>query len=132
MTERMTAAEYRKQAPKIGGRRVTPETALKHAVKQYLSLQGWSHWWHLQSSFGVYPGLPDIEAIKDGRTVYIETKTPKGQLSPAQEAFKKMIEDAGGTYLVVRQIEDLYVLGNERQMVLRGQTEPKDEAEGKT
>lgn len=117
-TKRMTAAQYRRQAPKIGGHRVTPETALKAAVKQYLSLQGWRHWYHLQSSFGVYPGLPDIEAIKKGRVVFIECKAPHGRLSPAQKAFKAMIEEAGGTYLVVRALEDLYVLGDERQMVL--------------
>lgn len=106
----MTAAEFNKQAPRVGGHRTTPETALKHAVKQWLDLQGWEHWYHLAGSFGVYPGLPDIEAFKDGRVVFIETKSPKGTLSPAQEAFKDMIERSGGTYLVVRQIEDLYQL----------------------
>jgi hypothetical protein len=118
MSEHMSAAEY--QAQGFPGRKskVTPETALKTAVKQYLSLQGWSHWYHLQSSFGVYPGLPDIEAIKDGRVVFIETKSKDGKLSPGQKKFRDMIEAAGGTYLVVREIEDLYVLGDERQMVM--------------
>lgn len=116
MSHRMTAAEYRK-APKRTAH-VTEETLIKRAVKAYLELQGWSHWWHLQSGFGVYPGLPDIQAIKDGRTVYIECKSATGRLSPAQAAFKAMIEAAGGTYLVVRCVEDLYVLGDERQMVI--------------
>ena len=118
MTARMTAAEYQRMGAitSAGKKKVTPETALKKAVKQYLTLQGWSHWWHLQSSFGVYPGLPDIEAIKNGRVVFIETKTARGKLSPGQEAFRDMIEAAGGTYLVVRCVEDLYVLGDERQM----------------
>jgi len=109
MTEHMTAEQYRKQTPKVGGRRATPENAVKAAVKEWLSYHGWSHWWHL-AGMGAYPGLPDIEAIKDGRTVYIECKSPQGSLSGAQEAFKAMIERQGGTYLVVRHVDDLEVL----------------------
>ncbi len=109
MTERMTAAEFKRQTPRVGGRRVTPETAVKQAVKQWLDLHGWRHWPNT-AGMGVYPGLPDIEAIKDGRTVYIECKAPRGKLSVGQERFRDLIEECGGTYLVVYGIEDLEVL----------------------
>lgn len=106
VTERMSAAEYQKIPARIGGRRVTPETATKNVVKQWLTLNGWSWWWHLQS-IGTYPGLPDLEAIREGRVVYLEIKSPRGKLSPAQEAFRDMITAAGGEYREVRSLDDV-------------------------
>jgi hypothetical protein len=120
VTTRMTAAEYHKQIPKVGGRRTTPETALKHACIQYLRLQGWLTYPLIQQ--GITPvnlrGLPDRIAIKNGRTVYLEFKSPQGRLSEHQEARRMEIEAAGATYLVVRRLEDLYALGDERQLVI--------------
>lgn len=121
MSERMTIEQYRKLPPRVGGRRVTPETALKAAAKQYLALRGWLTYPLIQQ--GITPpslrGLPDRIAIKNGRTVYLEFKSPKGRLSEYQEARRAEIEAAGATYLVVRSIEDLYALGDERQEMMR-------------
>jgi hypothetical protein len=114
----MSAAEYRKQAPRAGGRRVTPESALKAACVQYLRLQGWLTYPLVQQGIGAVRGLPDRIAIKHGRTVYLEFKRPGGKLSPDQESRRAEIEAAGATYLVVRCVEDLYVLGDNRQGVL--------------
>ena len=114
MTQHMTPAEYHKQIPKVGGRRVTPETALKAAVKEWLSYHGWSHWPNTQG-MGSYPGIPDRTAIKDGRVVFIEVKVPGRNLSEAQEAFKDMIGARGGVFLTVRDIDDLEALWRDRR-----------------
>ena len=120
MAERMTAAEYQRAGFPGRKRRVTPETALKHACVQYLRLQGWLTYPLIQQ--GITPvnlrGLPDRIAIKNGWTVYLEFKSPTGRLSEHQKARRAEIEGAGATYLVVRDVEDLYVLGDERQGVL--------------
>lgn len=118
MTEKMTAREYQQAGFPSRKRRVTPETALKQACVQYLRLQGWLTYPLIQQGIGAVRGLPDRIAIKAGRTVYLEFKRPGGRLSSDQEIRRAEIEAAGATYLVVRQVEDLYVLGDERQMVM--------------
>lgn len=113
----MTTAEYL-AIPDKAGPKVTPETTLKRACVQYLRLQGWLTYPLVQQGIGTVRGLPDRIAIKGGRTVYLEFKRPAGKLSPHQEARRAEIEGAGATYLVIKQVEDLYVLGDERQGVL--------------
>lgn len=121
MTERMTAEEYRKHPPRVAGHRVTPETALKHACVEYLRLQGWlTYAWFQQ---GMVPknlrGMPDRIAIKGGRHVWLEFKSPQGKLSSDQELRIEELRAAGAEVLVVRSLEHLFVLGDERQMVMK-------------
>ncbi len=124
MTSRITAAEYRKMGAltREGKRRVTPETALKRTCAQYLRIQGWLYWAFPQQ--GMMPkghrGRPDGLAVKAGRHVWIEFKAPgkNKKLRPDQELRKAELEAAGATVLVVDCLEDLYVLGDERQGVL--------------
>lgn len=127
MTSRMTAAEYQKMGAitSAGKKKVTPETALKRTCRAYLELQGWLYWALPQQ--GMMPknhrGRPDGLAIKNGRHVWIEFKAPgKGKkLRPDQEVRKAELEAAGAAVLVVDCVEDLYVLGDERQMLLGGE-----------
>ena len=56
------------------------------------------------------PGLPDLQAIKDGRVVMVEVKTPKGRLSDAQAAFSRAWQLAGGEYVVARSVDDVAAL----------------------
>ena len=109
MTQHMTPAQYRKHPPKVRGRRVTPETALKAGVKEWLSLHGWLHYPLAESRYGV-KGLPDRIAVKNGRTVYIECKSPRGELSEWQQVRQREITEAGALYLLVRDLDDLEVL----------------------
>lgn len=118
----MTAAEYQRQGFPGKRRGPTPETALKNACKQYLALQGWDSL-PLTAGLGSVPGMPDRLAMRAGRVVALEFKRPGGKLSPAQEAMQARWEAAGCTYLVVRSVEDLYVLGG-RQEVLMEVSEP--------
>ena len=65
----------------------TPENMIKKQVKDYLNVRGWYHFPILQQ-LGSYPGISDIIAIKNGRVLFIEVKSAKGVLSPAQKRFK--------------------------------------------
>lgn len=56
--------------------------------------------------FGVRGG-PDIIAVKGGQYVAIECKSPTGKQSKDQKDFQRMIEGAGGRYLLVRSLDDL-------------------------
>lgn len=91
-------------------KKLTPETALKRQVKQYLGYRGFFTF-HILQGLGAYPGIADLIALKDGQTYFIELKRPKGVVSPRQMAFKADIEAKGGNYLIVRQIEDLQEAG---------------------
>jgi hypothetical protein len=82
------------------------EGAILAALRNYLRLRGWFVIRH-QQSMGSHKGLSDLTAIKDGITVYLETKRPGGALSPVQEKFKTAIEGHGGIYRVVASYEDL-------------------------
>lgn len=90
-------------------KRVQPETIIKKAVKQYLHLRGWFNWHNLQG-LGCYAGLPDITAIKNGITLHLEIKTPKGRQNENQKEFENMIKQYGGFdihYFVIRSVDDL-------------------------
>ena len=82
------------------------ESEIRAAIKEYLQWTGWFVFHHLQG-LGCYPGLPDLEAVKDGQTVYIEVKTFTGKQRPDQIQFQADVEAHGGTYIVARGVEDV-------------------------
>lgn len=84
------------------------ETEIRGQLREFLEWQGWFVFYHLQG-LGSYPGLPDLQAVKGGRTLYIEVKRPGGRQSPRQLKFQQELEAAGGTYILARCLEDLYV-----------------------
>ena len=90
------------------------ESDIQAQVRQVLTLCGWYVFRHHQS-LGSHRGLSDLTAIKCGRTVWIEMKTPKGKLSAHQETFRDAVEAAGGEYRVVRCLEDIADLLNARE-----------------
>lgn len=86
------------------------ESDIRKQIKQYLEIKGWFTYWNLQG-LGCYPGLSDLVAIKDGRTVHVEVKRPKGRQSDKQKKFQADIEAAGGEYVIAKCIEDLQEVG---------------------
>lgn len=53
-------------------------------------------------------GSPDIMLfLPKGNTIFLEIKSDKGKLSPAQEEFKERAEALGFSYLVVRSLDDI-------------------------
>jgi hypothetical protein len=58
-------------------------------------------------TFGV-PGQADISGLLhgSGRRLEIEVKTATGRLRPSQETFRRVIEMAGGIYILARSASD--------------------------
>ena len=85
------------------------ETDIQNAIREYLRWRGWFVIRH-QQGLGCHKGLSDLTAIKNGRTVYIEVKRPKGTQSDDQLDFQADIEAHGGLYVVARSVEDVEFL----------------------
>ena len=56
---------------------------------------------------GSYPGLPDRVMHYNGEVVYLEIKTLRGRLSPAQDNFLVECAEDGIEYWVIQSLEDL-------------------------
>ena len=82
------------------------EADIRAQIKDYLEWQGWFVFYHLQG-LGSYPGLPDLQAVKNGRTLYIEVKSSTGRQSAHQKRFQHAVENAGGIYILARSVDDL-------------------------
>ena len=63
---------------------IPKESEIRAQIKQYLQWQGWFVFYQLQG-LGSYLGLPDLQAVKDGCTIYIEVKRPGGRQSAKQK-----------------------------------------------
>lgn len=82
-----------------------PETLILHAVRDYLRVNRW-YVVRIQQGMGCHKGVADLVATRDGRTAWIEVKTPTGKQSAAQRIFEHEIKAHGGEYHVVRSVED--------------------------
>ncbi len=87
-------------------RKITPETAIKQHVKQYLKIRGWFIF-PLLAGLGAYRGIADFYIIKDGRGIWLEIKTERGKQSDHQVKFQADIEAHGGEYMVCRDVQEL-------------------------
>jgi len=93
------------------------ETAVRRQIQDYLRWTGWFVYYNL-AGLGSYPGLSDLVAVRGGRVVHIEVKTPKGVQSEKQRRFQRKLEAAGGEYVLARGIEDVEHLAGEKQLSL--------------
>ncbi len=82
------------------------ESDIRKQIQDYLRWKGWFVYYNLQG-LGSYPGLSDLVAMKDGRTIHLEIKTPRGKQKANQVTFQENVESAGGTYKVARCLEDV-------------------------
>jgi hypothetical protein len=55
---------------------------------------------------GVHAGFADLMVICDGRVFFLELKSLKGSLSPAQEAFRDAVLAQGFGWALVRSLDD--------------------------
>ena len=93
---------------------MTPETAVKSAIKDFLRLQGiWFH--HNLAGIGSARGLSDLTGIYKGRPLYIEVKAPGRKVKPnsSQEGFLQNVHERGGIAIEADGIEAL-ILGFRR------------------
>lgn len=89
----------------------TEETRLKRQCTQLLKTFGGFSLPIPGGAYGVH-GAPDRICWLKGRTVAIEFKRPTGKLSEAQEQIKQRIESAGGSYAIVRNLEQFVEVFN--------------------
>lgn len=85
---------------------MTPETAVKHQIRDYLRSFGWFVY-HNMAGLGSYPGLSDMVAVKDGFVLFIEAKAGNGRQSDNQVRFQNLIESHGGNYVLAYGYEDV-------------------------
>jgi len=86
--------------------KLTPETRLKKAIKQYLKAIGVFHF-HALQGLGAYKGIADIIGIYKKRFLAIEVKSPNGKLSKYQEIFLSQVRNNGGIAIVAYSIDDV-------------------------
>jgi hypothetical protein len=55
---------------------------------------------------GVQPGFADLIVLCDGCVLFLELKSLKGRLSPAQEAFRDAVLAQGFGWALVRSLDD--------------------------
>jgi hypothetical protein len=85
---------------------MTPETAIKKQIKDWLKLNGWFVFYCLQG-MGAYKGIPDIIAVRQGLTIYVEVKTKAGRQSDHQKQFQADVTSHGGSYIIARGFDDI-------------------------
>jgi hypothetical protein len=96
------------------------ESHIEETILQYLNYSGWLAWKNIssgnwdakrkcyrkhKSKFAI-PGVSDIIAIKNGRVLFLEVKTKAGRLLDSQIIFKRILQEKGGEYFIVRSVED--------------------------
>jgi hypothetical protein len=78
---------------------ITPETAEKQAIKQYLQIYGCFYYYNLAGVCS-FKGIPDLTAIdRNGQVWQIEVKAGKGKQSENQKKFQEEWEARGGKYI---------------------------------
>ena len=82
------------------------ETLIRKAITDALRVSGWDVTYHLQG-VGSRKGFPDLTAMKDGRTVYIEVKTETGRQSAHQKEFERICIAHGCRYIIARSVKDV-------------------------
>jgi hypothetical protein len=55
-------------------------------------------------------GTPDLCALRNGLTVWLEVKTAKGKVKPPQKALHEAMRDKGALVYVVRSLEDVQAI----------------------
>lgn len=68
---------------------------------------------------GRLAGVPDILVLHAGRIFGLEVKATTGRLSESQKAFRPTFENAGGSYHIVRSIDDVKAVLDSHQITRR-------------
>lgn len=80
----------------------TPETRVKKAVVKILDEYKAYHFFPATHGYG-RSGVPDIVACLKGRFIGIECKAGKGTTTALQEKELRLISEAGGISMVIRE-----------------------------
>lgn len=83
------------------------ESKLQKKVRLYLKRKGWLV---VKLNLTSLAGWPDLECIKDGRTIRIEMKAPGKKPEPLQQYRHAQIKEHGGEVYTVDSMESLLEL----------------------
>jgi Holliday junction resolvase len=88
------------------------ERHIQRQIVDYLRATGWLVIeTYLGSSRGgsawLTKGLPDLYAVRRGRQIWVEVKTPSGRVRPEQQTLHEQLRAQGAEVYVVRSIEHL-------------------------
>lgn len=82
------------------------ETDILRQIRDFLRLHGWMVV-RIHQSLGSEKGIPDLVAIREGQTVWIEVKALRGRLSEHQIRWARDLQDHGGCWIEARSIGDV-------------------------
>ncbi len=109
----MRTASVRKRKSR---KAVVPEKVIQAKILAWLKQTGLLHWRQNSGCLFVgrrmitlgVAGLPDIIVVipPTGKFVGIEVKSSTGKLRPKQEEFRDRLRKEGGSYYVVRSVEE--------------------------
>jgi len=97
---------------------MSTEAEIQRQIKDYLELRGWLV--KRNQSGGAYRGKryvsfgkdwPDLLAMRDGTSVWIEVKRPGEALRPGQVECIALLRSAGQRVLVAESVEDIQEAG---------------------
>lgn len=87
---------------------LTKEKQIQTQCRHYLRLKGYGVWDTSQPfRAAITPGLPDLIVFTVATVVFVEVKSERGRLSPAQRTFQAACLAVGLPYLVVRSVGEL-------------------------
>jgi len=101
----LSPEQVQKMLAKPSAAKKQPESYILGAVRDWARAHGWFVF-RMQQGLGCHKGIADLCAVKGGRTVWLEIKTPTGKQSDYQIVFQAQIEEHGGEYAVCRCVED--------------------------
>ncbi len=87
-------------------KKITPEKIIQSQVLGWLQYHGWLILRMPPSIYTNAKGLPDAVAIKNGKHVWIEFKSPKGKLSFNQEKLHRIMKEYGAKVVVIKEFDE--------------------------
>lgn len=100
-TNEITAQEYRETVWKDLSEAVFQSQVLLLAVAL-----GWGPIYHTRYSLGSQAGYPDLHLLRGARSVFIELKSMKGTVTPAQETWIAALGASGHEAYVFRPSDE--------------------------
>lgn len=89
---------------KNSSKKTTKESSIQTAINKLLTEKGW---FVVKIMMASKNGIPDLMAIKNGRTIFIEVKNEIGKLSKIQEYRIKEMQQHGAEVIVARSKEEI-------------------------
>ena len=85
-------------------KKITKESSIQTAINKLLTE---NRWFVVKIMMASKNGIPDLMAIKNGKTIFIEVKNEIGKLSKIQEYRIKEMQQHGAEVIVARSKEEI-------------------------